>query len=274
VSVSAFFLSGGYVRCSFLVRMWPISRRVNKPENDDPWIVEPVELCHLPNANREGLVGWRSAFLVLVIQWAEVVGLRIIRTDRARRDIMGDRGQPDAHAKLTNATRTPPESLSPVGGAEIRQDRRKIILFNVILAEAEAFSHHPRIEHPCPNSRQWLPCGGQRKVSDATAATQPGDACPSLSAAVVAAVTRNPWNCFPTSDVFRRICRSDATRPRPWIRSGCQVAARGRAAAIAWLRYATVKCQDFNPYRTMFNAGSSTNYSGLNNALKLAHCGP
>jgi putative SOS response-associated peptidase YedK len=27
-----------------LMRMWPISTRVNKPENDDPLIVEPVEL--------------------------------------------------------------------------------------------------------------------------------------------------------------------------------------------------------------------------------------
>jgi putative SOS response-associated peptidase YedK len=26
------------------VRMWPISTRVNKPENDDPTIVDPVEL--------------------------------------------------------------------------------------------------------------------------------------------------------------------------------------------------------------------------------------
>jgi putative SOS response-associated peptidase YedK len=26
------------------MRMWPISTRVNKPENDDPSIVEPVEL--------------------------------------------------------------------------------------------------------------------------------------------------------------------------------------------------------------------------------------
>jgi hypothetical protein len=26
------------------VRMWPISTRVNKPENDDPSIVEPIEL--------------------------------------------------------------------------------------------------------------------------------------------------------------------------------------------------------------------------------------
>jgi hypothetical protein len=25
--------------------MWPISTRVNKPENDDPSIVEPVELA-------------------------------------------------------------------------------------------------------------------------------------------------------------------------------------------------------------------------------------
>jgi hypothetical protein len=27
------------------MRMWPISTRVNKPENDDPSIVEPIELA-------------------------------------------------------------------------------------------------------------------------------------------------------------------------------------------------------------------------------------
>jgi putative SOS response-associated peptidase YedK len=26
------------------MRMWPISTRVNKPENDDPSVVEPIEL--------------------------------------------------------------------------------------------------------------------------------------------------------------------------------------------------------------------------------------
>jgi len=26
------------------MRMWPISTRVNKPENDDPSILEPIEL--------------------------------------------------------------------------------------------------------------------------------------------------------------------------------------------------------------------------------------
>jgi len=26
------------------MRMWPISTRVNKPENDDPSIVEPIQL--------------------------------------------------------------------------------------------------------------------------------------------------------------------------------------------------------------------------------------
>jgi putative SOS response-associated peptidase YedK len=26
------------------MRVWPISTRVNKPENDDPSIVEPIEL--------------------------------------------------------------------------------------------------------------------------------------------------------------------------------------------------------------------------------------
>ena len=28
-----------------LMRMWPISTRVNKPENDDPSIIEPVQLA-------------------------------------------------------------------------------------------------------------------------------------------------------------------------------------------------------------------------------------
>ena len=27
-----------------LMRMWPISTRVNKPENDDPSIIEPIEV--------------------------------------------------------------------------------------------------------------------------------------------------------------------------------------------------------------------------------------
>jgi putative SOS response-associated peptidase YedK len=27
------------------MRIWPISTRVNKPENDDPSIVEPIKLC-------------------------------------------------------------------------------------------------------------------------------------------------------------------------------------------------------------------------------------
>jgi len=29
-----------------LMRMWPISTRVNKPENDDPSIIEAVEMKH------------------------------------------------------------------------------------------------------------------------------------------------------------------------------------------------------------------------------------
>ena len=27
------------------MRMWPISTRVNKPENDDPSLVEPIEVA-------------------------------------------------------------------------------------------------------------------------------------------------------------------------------------------------------------------------------------
>jgi hypothetical protein len=30
--------------CAEPMRMWPISTRVNKPENDDPSVIEPVEL--------------------------------------------------------------------------------------------------------------------------------------------------------------------------------------------------------------------------------------
>jgi putative SOS response-associated peptidase YedK len=33
-----------------LMRMWPISTRVNKPDNDDPGILEPVELGGRPNS--------------------------------------------------------------------------------------------------------------------------------------------------------------------------------------------------------------------------------
>jgi len=29
-----------------LMRMWPISTRVNKPDNDDPSITEPIELAN------------------------------------------------------------------------------------------------------------------------------------------------------------------------------------------------------------------------------------
>ena len=36
-----------------LMRMWPISTRVNKPENDDPSIIEPVE--QTTDAARAGL---------------------------------------------------------------------------------------------------------------------------------------------------------------------------------------------------------------------------
>jgi len=35
-------ISGGFVE---LMRMWPISTRVNKPENDDASIIEALELA-------------------------------------------------------------------------------------------------------------------------------------------------------------------------------------------------------------------------------------
>jgi hypothetical protein len=38
-----------------LMRMWPISTRVNKPENDEPSIIEPIELAS--ETEVEGLTG-------------------------------------------------------------------------------------------------------------------------------------------------------------------------------------------------------------------------
>jgi putative SOS response-associated peptidase YedK len=34
------------------MRMWPISTRVNKPENDDPSVVEPIELNAATHSGR------------------------------------------------------------------------------------------------------------------------------------------------------------------------------------------------------------------------------
>jgi putative SOS response-associated peptidase YedK len=36
------------------MRMWPISTRVNKPENDDPSVVQPIELI-CPNLRHKSL---------------------------------------------------------------------------------------------------------------------------------------------------------------------------------------------------------------------------
>jgi len=38
-------IRGWAARAAGLMRMWPISTRVNKPENDDPSIVEPIEVA-------------------------------------------------------------------------------------------------------------------------------------------------------------------------------------------------------------------------------------
>jgi len=48
-----------------LMRMWPISPRVNKPENDDAGIVEPVELAVSGLYHRSGPPtsrSWSRAF--------------------------------------------------------------------------------------------------------------------------------------------------------------------------------------------------------------------
>ena len=56
--------------------MWPISTRVNKPENDDPTIVEPIHrLLRRRNASYpSGPIGWLSRELRLML------GLRFSRT--------------------------------------------------------------------------------------------------------------------------------------------------------------------------------------------------
>jgi hypothetical protein len=96
--------------------------------------------------------------------------------------------------------------LSPLGDSRTRQNpekqfhstgywqKRKLLL---IIHE----SSFPPKQQPMP--LLW-------EVNEETA-TQPSDARPSPSAAIVAAVTRNPWNRSPTCDAFRRIDRSDAS---------------------------------------------------------------
>jgi hypothetical protein len=62
-------------------------------------------------------------------------------------------------------------------------DRGKKILFNAILAEAEASSHHPRIELSCPNCRPPL-----WEVNDefrTQRQQQPGDAWDQFAYAVL-----------------------------------------------------------------------------------------
>jgi hypothetical protein len=69
-----------------------------------------------------------------------------------------------------NATRTRPERASSGGGAEMHENRKKVILFNAILAEAET-SSHPRIELPAQTAANASLLGGQRRVLDPTAAS-------------------------------------------------------------------------------------------------------
>jgi hypothetical protein len=86
----------------------------------------------------------------------------------------------------------------------IHQVRRKVILFNAILAEADASSRHPRSSFP---GRTAADPSHLEVIEEFQTQRQqhPGDAFAPLSAAVVAAVTRDPWNCSPTCDAFRRI---------------------------------------------------------------------
>jgi hypothetical protein len=85
-----------------------------------------------------------------------------------------------------------------------------VITFNAILRESEASSHYPRSSFLARTAADPLR-GGSNEEFRTQRQQHPGDACPSLSAAVVAAVTRSPWNRSPTCDAFRRIWRSDAS---------------------------------------------------------------
>jgi hypothetical protein len=51
-----------------------------------------------------------------------------------------------------------PERASPGGGAEIGKDRKKPVLFNAVLAEADASSHHPRSSFSAQIAHQSFPC--------------------------------------------------------------------------------------------------------------------
>jgi hypothetical protein len=62
---------------------------------------------------------------------------------------------------------------------------------NAIPAEAEASSHHPRIERSCPNSCQRLLMARSAKSFGRSRSRSPYDARPALTAAAIAAVTRN-----------------------------------------------------------------------------------
>jgi hypothetical protein len=41
-----------------LMRMWPVSKRVNKPENDDPQIIESLELNGVTRHSVASELGW------------------------------------------------------------------------------------------------------------------------------------------------------------------------------------------------------------------------
>jgi hypothetical protein len=73
-----------------------------------------------------------------------------------------------------------PKPLGPLKSDSVQLDT----------AKAEAFSHHPRIERSCSNSRQWLLVQSAKSFGRRRSRS-PYDARPSLSATAGAAVTRN-----------------------------------------------------------------------------------
>ena len=74
-----------------------------------------------------------------------------------------------------------PKPLGPLKSDSVQLDT----------AKAEAFSHHPRIELSCPNSRQRLLMQVREEFRTPLQPIPPMTRVPPLSAAAGAAVTRN-----------------------------------------------------------------------------------
>jgi hypothetical protein len=69
-----------------LMRMWAISTRVNKPENDDPSIIEPIEVAASVALNQFGIIVTRRGDQGLkpVVTYVRCTLASIVRSRLAR----------------------------------------------------------------------------------------------------------------------------------------------------------------------------------------------